>query len=230
MIKKELEKDKAISLRKKGKTYSEILQIVPVAKSTLALWFKDEKLSQPQKQKLSIKKQEAQRRGGEVRRQQRISSTEEIKRVARKEIGKISQRELWLIGTALYWAEGSKEKPGQYSSTVDFCNSDVRMMQLYIRWLLDIVHVAPEDIHFSLYVHKNSQDRILSIKRQWAKAVGISSKDIQYVYYKKHNPKTVRKKIDAESGYIGLLRARVKRGTNLNRKIMGWIEGLCDTI
>ncbi len=35
------EKEKAIALRKQGKTYSEILAKIPVAKSTLSLWLHD---------------------------------------------------------------------------------------------------------------------------------------------------------------------------------------------
>ena len=45
------EKNKAIKLRKQGKTYVDILRAVPVAKSTLALWLKEAKLSQAQNQK-----------------------------------------------------------------------------------------------------------------------------------------------------------------------------------
>mgnify|MGYP000140241659 CR=1 FL=1 len=38
---KSLEKEKAITMRKEGKTYSQILAVVPVAKSTLSLWLQD---------------------------------------------------------------------------------------------------------------------------------------------------------------------------------------------
>lgn len=49
-------KEKAVSLRKQGKTYAEILKEIPVAKSTLSEWFRDVKLSKPQVQRLTLRK------------------------------------------------------------------------------------------------------------------------------------------------------------------------------
>jgi len=46
---------KAIELRKKGLSYSEILKCVPVAKSTLSLWLRSVGLSKKQRQRLTDK-------------------------------------------------------------------------------------------------------------------------------------------------------------------------------
>jgi len=48
--------------------------------------------------------------GAMQRRDERIALTKQIKDKARKEVGKLSKRELWLIGVVLYLAKGSKEK------------------------------------------------------------------------------------------------------------------------
>ena len=53
MILKTREKIKAVNLRKSGKTYSEILKIVPVAKSTLSIWLREVGLSKVQKQTIT---------------------------------------------------------------------------------------------------------------------------------------------------------------------------------
>ena len=95
-------KEKAITLRKEGKTYSEILKEVPVARSTLSEWFRDIKLSQSQFQRLTAKKLAASKRGGEAKRQQRLVRMETIRAAALNDINHISKRELWLIGTILY--------------------------------------------------------------------------------------------------------------------------------
>ena len=55
MIEKREEKEKAIKLRKQGKTYSEILSVVPVAKSTLAIWLQSVSLGKKQKQRITKK-------------------------------------------------------------------------------------------------------------------------------------------------------------------------------
>jgi len=225
---KESLKRQAIKLRKSGKTYSEILKEVPVAKSTISLWFREVSLSKSQKQRITKRRIEAGKRGGIARRKQRLNAIKSIKKIASKEVGNISNRELWLIGIALYWAEGSKEKINGKSSGVDFGNSDPEMIRLYLKWLLDIVQVAKDQITFSLYIHESAKHRIKEVKRQWSLATGFPEKTISYIYYKKHKPKTVRKNI--EENYVGLLSVRVKRSTNLNRKIMVWVDGILENI
>ncbi len=107
---KSAEKERAIRLRKEGKTYSEIMAEISIAKSTLAEWLKSVQLAKPQKQRLTKKRKEAALRGAESRRKTRLTEVKglEVKGVA--DIDQISNRELWLIGIALYWAEGSKQK------------------------------------------------------------------------------------------------------------------------
>src|SRR3989338_10887183 len=110
MIKKEKEKLLALTLRKQGLSYREILEKVPVAKSSLSLWLQSVGLSRKQKQRLTEKKLASARRGALKKKQDRIFRTKIIKEKAEKEVCKLSERERWLIGVALYWAEGSKEK------------------------------------------------------------------------------------------------------------------------
>lgn len=98
---KEKLKSKAISLRKSGLSYSQILQQIPVAKSTLSLWLRPVGLSVRQRQRLTEIKLLAAKRGGEVRKRFRLEETIKIKEQARREISPISQKELFLLGTIL---------------------------------------------------------------------------------------------------------------------------------
>lgn len=107
---KENLKNKAIQLRKKGKSYSEILEKVSVARSTLSLWLRLVNLSKRQKQNLTLKKLQAAWWGGEVKKLDRIERSKKIIEQAKMEIKKITNKDLWLLGIMLYWAEGSKEK------------------------------------------------------------------------------------------------------------------------
>lgn len=128
-------KKKAIAMRKKGITYGGIMDKVPVAKSTLALWFKEVHLFSPQFQILTKAKIEAGKRGGLVKKNQRIQKVKEIIEKSEKEIGHISKRELWFIGGHLYWAEGSKEKEWRPGSRVSFMNMDKTIIQVFLKWL-----------------------------------------------------------------------------------------------
>jgi hypothetical protein len=222
MIKKEEEKRKAIAMRKRGKTYSEILSVVHVAKSTLTLWLHDVGMAKYQQQRLTQAKIDGQKKGALARRTQRITRQADIIGLASKEIGTLSKRELFLIGTALYWAEGSKQKEHNVSQQLVFANSDANMVQCFLNWL-EIISVSKDDIYFELYAHKG--DDIDRIAQFWSNKVYVSVSVLkQRLYLKKGNPKTPRKNVGEQ--YVGLIRVRVKKSADLNRKVQGWVQGI----
>ena len=224
MLLKFKEKEKAIKLRKKGFSYSEILKEIPVAKSTLSLWLRSVGLAKKQKQRLTEKKLTAALRGAKAKRDYRLAITKEIKEKAKNEIGKLSDRELWLIGITLYWAEGAKQKENNVSQDVQFCNSDSKAIKIFIKWLLDICKISKENIYFRICLHENNKERLNDVQKYWAKVTQFPIKDFQKITWKKHKINTKRKNIGKK--YFGLLNVRVKKSTNLNRKIEGWIEGI----
>lgn len=224
MIKKTKEKNKAILLRKKGLSYREILEEIPVAKSTLSLWLRNVGLSKKQKQRLTKKKLIAMKMGAEARRNQRIVITKEIKRKAIKDINKLNKRDLWLIGTALYWAEGAKQKDHNVSERISFGNSDARMIKLFLYWLLRILKISKEDICFRIFLHESSENRLKEVREYWSEITNFPMKDFQKITWKRHKINSKRKNIG--KNYYGLLEVRVKKSTYANRKIDGWIEGI----
>jgi len=222
MIEKTKERQQAIALRKKGLSYNEILKRVPVAKSTLSLWLRDIGLAKRRKQRLTEKRRIAQIKAQQTCRNNRIKATEEIKLLARKEIPKLSRKKLWLIGVALYWAEGSKQKETNVSQRVSLGNSDPNVVKIFLRWLMEICLVQKKDIHIRLYIHRTGNEK--RALNYWSKVTKIPIKKFQKTVFKKHNVKTNRK-VDNRQ-YFGLLDVGVRRSTNLNRKIAGWIEGI----
>ena len=216
--------EKAISLRKLGLSYSEILQKIPVSKSTLSLWLRSVALAKKQKQRLTEKKLSAMQRGWEKRRKQRLETVLAIRQQADREIENISTKELLLMGTMLYWAEGSKSKEHNISQGVVFSNSDAFMVKLFLKWLMDAIKINPERITFEVYIHDSALERAILIKEHWAKMTGFSIAKFDKIYLKKDKVKTNRK--NTGSSYNGVLRVKVKKSTNLNRKITGWIEAI----
>src|SRR3989344_829051 len=223
MIRKIELKKKAIAMRKKGITYSAILEKVPVAKSTLALWFKDFKLSKPQFQRLTKNKLEAAKRGGIAKKKQRIERSNKIKNEAIKEIGEISDRELWLIGTTLYWAEGAKEKDWRPGSGTSFINMDSDMVRTYLKWL-DFCQIEKNRLNFSLFVHENHKNRIPEIKKHWSRITNHPISSLSKLYWKKNKVNTKRKNIG--NNYFGILKINVLQSTDFLRKINGWVTGI----
>lgn len=221
---KEQEKQLAIRLRRKGFSYSEILKRIPVAKSTLSLWLRYVGLAKIQRQRLTEKRLRAAIRGAHAKREERLKNIKEIKEAAFRDIKTINRRELWLIGTMLYWAEGSKEKEANPGLSIEFGNSDPYMIKLFLKWLFDVFGLSRDRIKFEIYIHENHRPRMNMVKRYWANITGFNLINFQTVYFKKHKIATNRKNVGRN--YHGLLRIRVRASSSLNRKIAGWIEGI----
>ncbi len=54
--------------------------------------------------------------------------------MARAQIPKLLEAELFVAGVALYWAEGTKAKPWRRGEQVTFINSDASVIQLFLAW------------------------------------------------------------------------------------------------
>jgi transposase-like protein len=223
MLAKGVEKQEAVRLRKEGKTYSEILEIVPVSKSTLSLWLREVELSKPQKQ--TEKKRAAARRGGEARHSMRVLDMAQIESEALKEIGLLSRREKWLLGIALYWGEGTKQKPHNVSQGVELINDDYRLIKFFLEWL-GLIGIAQHDLIFELYIHESSRTRREEVLKYWSRKLSLKKKAVVKVYYKRHKTKGYRRKLFSE--YFGSMRVKVRSSTRLNRRITGWTIGIVE--
>lgn len=217
------QKEQAIRMRKEGKTYREILAEIPIAKSTLSDWLKSVQLAQPQIQRITKLRLASARRGAQARKNKRLSEIGALNTQGKLEVGVLTQRELWLIGTALHWAEGSKQCQSTPSAGVIFTNSDPNMFVVFLAWLKEI-GVQDKDRVFELYVHDSRKEEVPAFKKWWARRLGITSSLISSVYFKRDKIKTNRKNV--ADLYHGLIRIRVRSSTSLNRRINGWIEGI----
>ena len=214
----ESSKTKAFELRRKGLSYSEILKEIPVAKSTLSLWLRSVGLSKRQKQRLTEKKLSAMRRGADTKRQQRLDAIEQTYKETKKDIKLLTKKDLWLAGIMLYWAEGSKQKKGNVSQGALFSNSDPLTIQLYVKWLKEILGIINEDIMVELYIHETGNvNRAL---QYWSKILSCDKSRFK-VYFKKNKIRTNRQ--NTSGSYYGLIRIGVRRSSMLNRKIFAWI-------
>lgn len=220
-------KERAILMRRQGKSYGEILAEIPVAKSTLSLWFRSVDLSKRQIQKNTEKRTAAALRGAQSRRNARLKSVSDSASIGREDVGTLSERELWLIGTALHWAEGSKQNAKSPSAGIIFGNSDPRMLTVFLRWL-EYLGVPKDAIRYELYMHIDRKSDMDEFRLWWSQQLGIPMIPADCVYMKKGNIRT--KRTNVGDLYHGLLRIKVRSSTALNRKVGGWIEGIAHSM
>lgn len=217
---KVLERNKAIELRRQGKTYTEIQKIIPVCKSSLSYWLRNIELTSEQRERIQYKNQLIKKsfiEYNELKKREAEKRRNNIKDAAKKEINKISQRELKLLGIALYWAKGSK---GSRSGTAVFSNSDPFMIVLMMHWFRKICCV-PELKFRSSFQAYNSQN-IEEIKAYWSKLTDIPQG--QFIAPSLRTSMTSKGKRGNILPY-GTLRIQIADSALL-MKILGWIEGL----
>ena len=228
MIKKTEEKRNAIALRKQGKTYSEILRAIPVAKSTLGIWLKDAKLSKAENQKFTEAKRLASLRGGQAKKKQRIEKQQDIFSKAKLDIGALSDKELFLMGVIMYWAEGAKEKEHHPGSQLQFSNMDSKMIQIFLIWLFRVCKIHKNMIVFNIFLHQTHKAKVEEVRQFWSKITGFPIESFSAVYWKKNKLKTNRKNVHEK--YHGVLKIKVKKSSDLVRKLSGWSEGIFEKI
>lgn len=98
------------------------------------------------------------------------------------------------------------------------------MIKLFMRWLIEVCNVFTNRIHFEIYIHKNSQNNLDSVKKHWSEATGFPAENFKKIYFKRHKIKTNRRNIG--NLYYGTLRVRVSASSSLLRRITGWTEAI----
>ncbi len=217
-------KEKAIAMRKEGKVYGEILAVIPVAKSTLSLWLREVGLSIPQKQHITKLRKQAQQKGARVRHEMAVEKRDGIYDISRDQIGGLSDREVWLLATMAYWAEGGKEKVHSAGRGVDFANMDPRMARVLIYWLIYIQKIPQSNIKFEIYIHENNKKKVKIVQDYWSKELCVPVSDLQKVRYKTHKINTNRK--NTGDLYYGLIRVKVVASSTLVRQLEGWAQDI----
>ncbi|MFD8514077.1 hypothetical protein ACFV27_24110 [Streptomyces antimycoticus] len=211
---------RAREMRLRGMTYDRIQLELGCSKSSISLWVRD--LPKPDRPPRT--REEASviaQRGWEATLRQREIERQRTKLAAAREVGELTDRELFLVGVGLYWSEGAKSKPHNPTERATFINSDPDMIQLYLAWL-SLLGVEPERLRYRVIIHESAQ--VADAERYWAETIGADVTALERTTLKKHNPKTVRKNVG--EGYRGCLVVRVLKSADLYRRIEGWWYGI----
>jgi hypothetical protein len=81
-----------------------------------------------------------------------------------------------------------------------------------------VAGIARERLIFRVYIHENAD--VEAAQQFWLEVTRAQPDQFRRPTLKRHNPRTVRKNIGAD--YHGCLTIKVRRGTDLYRKIEGW--------
>lgn len=217
-------KEKAIDYRKKGFSYNMISQKIGVSKSTLSDWLNRIPFS-PNKE-LIKRIGLAKLKSASFKHKQKMDEITEMRIFAEKELGKITERDLWILGIGLYLGEGNKSY-----ENIGFSNSDPEIIKILVAWFKKNCRLKNEN--FNPYIHAYPDNDIGKTLSYWSKITRIPKKQFGKTIVDKRTDKLRVKRRSLPYGTIDLrIRSLGKKefGRRLHRRIMGWIESATEQI
>lgn len=214
------EKKLALELRRKGFSYSEIRERVPVSKDTLSRWCRDVILNPSQLEKLKKRRLKGGERGriiGAKRQQaERLRRTRELLKEGKRNIGSLSKRDRFIAGAALYLGDGLKG-----SNEVGFSNSDPEVISFIMKWFREFCQIPEEKFRGQIWIHEDLDE--LKARKYWSRLTRVPMEQFRKSYIAKNKIKS--KKIRKKRHEHGVVAIKVSSVT-AQRKILGWMAGI----
>lgn len=183
--------DKAIKLRRQGKSYSEIKSTLGVAKGTLSAWLKNYPLSEKRLRALRDWNQQRIEHYRETRRKQREEGLRIIYEREKKILGRLSRRDAFIGGLFLYWGEGGKTK----DSWISIANTDPGVIRAFIYWLEQSFDIDRSKVKIRLHLYRG-----MNIRNEvafWSKTLQLG----QECFYKPSIKKRALQNLSYRNGF-----------------------------
>ena len=184
------DKEKAIELRRLGKSYREIRDILGIPLGTLSDWFTKESWSY----EIGLRLTEERRKNSkiEIKELHRIRGLQlrEIYRTGRedaeKEFHLLNEDPLFVAGVVIYWGEGDKVS----KNNCRISNTDPKMVKLFKAFLEDICNIPLVKIRCSLLLYPDLDEE--NCKLHWHRETGMPLENFTKTMFIKGRHKTKR--------------------------------------
>lgn len=216
-----LNREKAVTLRKKGFSIGEIAKKLNKQKSTISYWCKNIPLSKAQIDRISNKSKTYGLKSilinSQRAREKRSENIKNYSELGKNDLNNISKRDLFILGLSLYWGEGYKKGNDEFG----FTNSDPVIIKTIIKWLNEIYLIDNKEFILRVSINKIHKKREQEIIKYWSKNTNTKIKQFTKTSFIKSEAKKIYKD---NKTYYGTLRIKVRNGANLRRRVMGSIE------
>ncbi len=211
-------RSEALALRKSGYSYGMISERLGVSKSTLSNWLSGVPFI-PGKE-LIERVGNAKLKSALYKHRLKIESIERAKMYAQSDIKELSERDLFMLGIALYLGEG-----GKTPESVHIVNSDPRVIRLAMRWFIVCCGIKME--HFRATIHLYPDNDIEKSLHFWCQETSLPANQFNKIITDRRENKS---KFNKGKLPHGTFRLYVKSsnnehsGVHLHRKILAWID------
>ncbi len=211
-------KKKVLELRKLGYSYSYIKNKFSIPKSTLSEWLSDVQFK-PNKYTLdTIEK--ARSISGLYKNRKKIENLEKAKRQSEKDIGKLSDRDIMMIGLGIYIGEG-----GKTINLTRIINSDPKVIRFSIKWFKTCFGIKNKNFVIRLHIYPNNKE--LDCINFWSKETNIPKSQFYKCTIDKRTDKKIKNinKLPYGTAHMTIKSLGDKElGVYLHRRIMAWIN------
>lgn len=182
-----VDKERAIDLRKEGKSYNEISAELGMSNSTLSKWFYGLDFLEDIKSSL-IKR-------NILESTERMRTLNKVRGVGLEAVYEIAEKEalddlieyknnpLFLSAISLYWGEGDKLSRNQTRLT----NTDPQMIRIFMEFLTVICKVPKSKIRLALFIYSDLDDD--ECKKFWGEVTKITAFHKTQVLPSRHKTK-----------------------------------------
>jgi len=195
-----------------------------LSKSTLSNWLKE--IPYKPNSKVLKRIQLAPAKSAEVVHNRKVANIVRAKRLAKKELDKLTKRDLWMLGIGLYLGEGTKMQ-----ESTRIINSDPEIIKTAIAWFKKICGLSVKN--FTIAIHTYPDNDIKKTISYWSKVTGIPKNQFGKTQIDRRTNKSNKKRRRLPYGTAHLtIKANGKKefGVNLHRRIEGWIEAALSQI
>lgn len=215
---KENLRSQAILLRRKGYSYELIKNKIGVSKSTLCDWLK--KIPYKANLETLARMNRGRIKATKTIRFLKLNRDQKTINLARLELGKISIRDLMMIGIGLYIGEGGKYNNG----FIQFSNSDPKVIKLMMNWFIKILRV---DINnFYMIVHIYPDNNINNVLKFWSQLTDVPMYQFGKTYVDRRVNKSVKNKGKLKYGTLHIRVRGLEKYAKiaLFQRVLTWIE------
>ena len=206
----------ALNLRRSGKSYNEIKQILRVPKSTLSGWLHKTYWSNKVRKELLEKNREQNtiriRKLNKIRGSHLKRLYAEAHKEAKEEFEQFKFHPLFISGISIYWGEGDKLSRG----TIRVANVDPLMIKLFVKFLNEIYGIAKTNIRASILIYPDLNE--IRCREFWIKQSCLPEKSFKKSILIQGRHKTKRVRYGVCSVWIC--------STYLKEKMMVWLNTL----
>ncbi|MBI5456267.1 hypothetical protein HY969_00860 [Candidatus Kaiserbacteria bacterium] len=211
------EKEQARLLRQSGKSVKEIERLLNVPRSSVSVWVRDIPLTAMQKKRLSerghslevLEKRRSTRLANESRR--RTIFLEK----GHSDIKEFPDIDVFMLGIGLYLGEGSKTDRGK----IELSNTDPRIIQIFIRFLMQSCGYPLSRIHATIGIHSHLS--IDKAEKYWSTISGIPLRQFSKTFIQiSRAGKGERDKLPFGTFSVGVY------DTAARVRLEGWIQGI----